>query len=136
MKGKNIVFAFFLLFCVVYYVARLAVYAMSLSGTNSLEHEVSPLAEAIVIYSFLGIGVIGFALLPGIALHKWWGLWGTVLLSAYTVVWDIWAAIWVQSSAAIGIIPAAIIMAYLLLYRKDFLGTPAKPALEIPSRDD
>jgi len=132
MKGKNAVFVVFLLFCVVYYIARLAVYAMALSGTQSFEHEVSDLAEAIVFYSFLGIGVIGFALLPGVALRKWWGFWGTMLLSAYTVVWDVWAAIWVQSSAAIGIAPAAIIMGYLLLYRKDFL-TKAKTVREEPS---
>jgi hypothetical protein len=105
---------------------------MSLTGTNSFEHEVSPVAEAIVFYSFLGIGVIGFALLPGIALHKWWGLWGTVLLSAYTIAWDLWAAVWVQSSAAIGIFPAAIIMVYLLLYRKDFLAAAARHVPKTP----
>ena len=126
MKGKNVAFVIFLLFCAVYYIARLAVFAMALGGTNSFEHEVSKLAGQIVLGSFLGIGVVGFALLPGVALHKPWGFWGTVVLSVYTVAWDVWAAVWVQSSAAIGIAPAAIIMVYLLLYRKDYLGPKEK----------
>jgi len=121
MKVKNVVFILFLLFCVVYYVARLAVFAMSLSGTNSFENEVSELAEVIVFGSFLAIGVLGLVLLPGVALHRLWGFWGTMALSAYTAVWDIWAAIWVQSSAAIGVVPAAVIIVFLLFYRRDFL---------------
>lgn len=47
------------------------------------------------------------------------------MLSAYTIVWDAWAAIWVQSSAAIGIVPAVIIMGYLLLTRGEYRGKPA-----------
>ncbi len=132
MKGKTIVFVLFLLFCVVYYIARLAVFAMALGSTNSLEHEISQLAENIVFGSFLAIGAIGLALLPGVALYRPWGFWGTVALSLYTVAWDIWAAVWVQSSAAIGIAPAVIIMGYLLLYRKDFLAGGTKER-DVPS---
>ncbi len=127
MSGKKVVSILFLLFCAVYYFARLAVFAMALGGANEFEREASELAEAVVLGSFLAIGVIGFVLLPGVALHRWWGFWGTILVSAYTVAWDVWAAIWVQSSAAIGIAPAAIIMGYLLLYRKDFLGGGHRP---------
>ncbi len=129
MKGKRIVFVLFLLFCVVYYIARVSIFTWSSSlGTDAFEHEVSELSVAIVSYSFLMIGVLGFIFLAGIVLHKPWGFWGTIAVSAYTVAWDIWAAIWVQSSAAIGIAPAIIIMGYLLLYRKDFLG-PTKPTV-------
>ncbi len=133
MKGRRVVFVLFLLFCAVYYIARLAVFGVAIGGTNSLEHEVSPLAEAVVTYSFLAIGAIGLVFLPGIVFHKVWAFWGTIALSAYTVAWDIWAAIWVQSSAAIGIFPAAIIMGYLLLYRKDFQVTAAAKIPDTPS---
>ncbi len=133
MKGMSVFFALFLVFCVVYYIARLAVFAMALSGTNSFEHEVSQLAEDIVFGSFLAIGALGFALLPGVALHKPWGWWGTMAISAYTIAWDVWAAIWVQSSAAIGIAPAAIIMGYLLLFRKDFLAGVRKKQEQTPA---
>lgn|GEM_PF-1709028 len=132
MKVKRALFLLFLLFCIAYYIARLAVFVATITGSITLEHEVSPFAEAIVRYSFLAIGVIGFALLAGVASHRSWGLWGTVVLSAYTIVWDSWAAIWVQSSAAIGIVPAVIIMGYLVLYRKDFHGKGPPPKPEAP----
>jgi hypothetical protein len=86
------------------------------------EEEQSGLVEGIVVYSFLGIGVLGLALLPGVYLRRPWGLLGTMAVGAYTIAFDVWAAIAVQSSAAAGIFPAAAIAGYLLLVRKDFAG--------------
>ncbi len=121
MKARNVLFVLLLLFMAVYYVARIVIGVTAIQNEQGFEREVSELAKDIVAGSFLGIGILGFALMPGVVLHRWWGFWGTVLLSAYTVAWDVWAAIWVQSSAAIGIVPAVIIGGYLAVTRRDYL---------------
>jgi hypothetical protein len=43
-----------------------------------------------------------------------------LVLSAATIVFDVWAIVTVQSSAAMGIVLPALFIAYLLLIRKDF----------------
>ncbi len=122
MKGKRVLFVLIVLFMIVYYIARIAIFGVTLLGDmGGLEHEQSELVEAMISYSFLGIGVLGFVFLPGVVIHRYWGFYGTVAVSLYTIAWDVWAAIWVQSSAAIGIAPAAIILGYLFVTRMEFL---------------
>lgn len=110
-----------LLFAAVYYAARVAIFYAGVSGDMSFEEEQSALVEDFVLYSFLAIGVLGLLLLPGLYLQRAWGLWGTLAVSAYTVVFDLWAYIEVQASAGAGVIPAAVIAGYLVLTRRDYV---------------
>lgn len=109
-------------FAALYYVVRIAIFYAGVSGNMSFEEDQSDLVEGFVLYSFLAIGVAGLALLPGVYLHKPWGFWGTMLVSAYTIAFDLWAFVAVQSSAGAGVVPASIILGYLLVTRKDFMG--------------
>ncbi len=120
MERKRVLLSLVVLFSALYYVVRIAIFYAGVSGDMAFEEEQSDLVEGFVLYSFLGIGVSGLALLPGVYMMRLWGLWGTVVVSAYTVVFDLWALVAVQSSAAAGIVPALVIMGYLLLTRRDF----------------
>ncbi len=121
MKAKRIVLFLVLLFAIVYYAVRIAIFYAGSTGSMEFEREQSQLVENIVSFSFLAIGVLGLAMLPGVYLSRPWGFWGTIAVNVYTVVFDVWAAVVVQSSAAAGIIPAGVLLGYLLLMRKDLL---------------
>lgn len=122
MERKRLLLVLVVVFAALYYIARIVIFYAGQTGSMEFEEEQSGLAEGLVVYSFLAIGVLGLVLLPGVYLRRPWGLLGTMAVSAYTVVFDAWAAIAVQSSAAAGMIPAAAIAGYLLLARKDFTG--------------
>jgi hypothetical protein len=121
VKKKRALLLLVVLFAVVYYLARIAIFLAVISGTGGFEEEQSAQVENLVKFSFLGIGVLGLLMLPGVYLMKLWGFWGTIAVSAYTIAFDLWAFVSVQSSAGAGIIPAGVLMAYLLLTRKDFI---------------
>lgn len=108
-------------FAAIYYVARIAIFSAALSGNMNFEEEQSALVEDVVLYSFLAIGVGGLVFLVGVYLVKPWGFWGTVAVGSYTVAFDLWALIYVQASAGAGIVPAAIIIGFLIVTRDDFL---------------
>lgn len=120
MERKRILLGLVVVFAAVYYVARIAIFYAGQTGTMEFEEEQSESVESIVLYSFLSIGVVGLVLLPGVYARRPWGMLGTLAVCVYTIVFDTWAAIAVQSSAAAGIVPAAIIGGYLALSRKDF----------------
>ena len=122
MELKRVVLVLVVLFAALYYAVRVAIFYMSTTGSMEFEEEQSALVEAFVSYSFLAIGVAGLALLPGVYLLRPWGFWGTVAVGTYTVAFDVWALAAVQSSAAAGIVPAAVITGYLLLTRGDYIG--------------
>jgi hypothetical protein len=108
-------------FAALYYAVRVAIFYMSTTGSMEFEEEQSDLVEAFVAYSFLAIGVAGLALLPGVYLLRPWGFWGTVAVGIYTIAFDVWAFLAVQSSAGAGVVPAAVVTGYLLLSRDDYL---------------
>lgn len=122
MERKRVLLLLLLLFAALYYAVRVAIFYAGVSGDMSFEEDQSALVEAFVLYSFLAIGVAGLLLLPGVYLHRPWGFWGTVVVSAYTIIFDLWALAAVQASAGAGVVPAAAIAGYLLLARRDFLG--------------
>ena len=123
MERKKLILNLFILFAVIYYAARVAIFYAGFTGSMEFEEEQSGLVENIVIYSFLAIGVVGLLLLPGVYLLMSWGFWGTIAVSAYTIVFDLAALLVIQPSAGAGIVPAAVIMVYLLSTRSDFIGT-------------
>jgi hypothetical protein len=55
-----------------------------------------------------------------------WGFWGTVAISAYTIAFDIWGLAAIAPSAAAGIIPAVVLIVYLILMKDAYLGTPRR----------
>ncbi|MDH3365943.1 MAG: hypothetical protein OEM29_08090 [Thermoplasmata archaeon] len=124
MERKKALLILVLLFAAGYYLARVVIFYAGATGNMEFEEEQASLVEDTVIYSFLGIGVAGLLLLPGIFLHEVWGFWGTIAVSIYTIIFDLWAFATVQVSAAIGIIPAAVIIGYLMLMRNDYLNAP------------
>lgn len=121
MERKTAFLTLVMLFAAVYYVARVAIFYLGVTGSMEFEEEQSAIVEAIVIYSFLAIGVAGLLTLPGVYLRRPWGFWGTMVVSAYTVVFDLWAFVAVQPSAGAGVIPAAVIAVSLVLVRKDLI---------------
>lgn len=121
MELKRVLQVLVVVFAAIYYVARVGIFYVGTSGEMQFEEEQYQLVESVVTFSFLAIGVIGLITLPGVHLLKPWGFWGTIVVSVYTIVFDIWAYAFVQSSAAAGIIPAAVLLVYMLLVRKDYL---------------
>jgi hypothetical protein len=122
MERKKALLLLVVLFAAFYYAARVAIFYMSTTGSMQFEEEQSDLVEAVVAYSFLAIGVAGFVFLPGVYLRKPWGFWGTIAVGLYTIAFDVWALLAVQSSAGAGIVPAAVVTGYLLLSRGDYIG--------------
>jgi hypothetical protein len=122
MERKRMLLVLVVLSAALYYAMRLAIFYVSMSGNMEFAEEQSALVKDFVDYSFLAIGVLGLLMLPGVYLLKPWGFWGTVAVSAYSIAFDLWAFLMVQSSAAMGIIPAAVILGYLLMTSHDYLG--------------
>ena len=118
MDKNRVILVLVVLFAVVYYAARIGIFYAGTTGDIEFEEEQSATIEAFVNYSFLVIGVAGLLALPGLYLGKPWGQWGTLAVSVYTIVFDVWAFLIVQSSAAAGVIPAGILMVYTLLRMK------------------
>ena len=121
VQRKRISLVLVVVFAALYYIGRVAIFYSGATGNMEYEQPQSVLVENVVSYSFLAIGVIGLLMLPGVFFYKQCGFWGTIAVSAYTIVFDIWAFLLVQSSAAIGIVPAALVMGCLFLMRRDFL---------------
>ena len=131
MDRKRVLLLLLVLFALVYYIARIAIFLAVNSGTGGFEEEQSALVVDFVKVSFLVIGIVGLLMLPGLFLMKPWGFWGSVAVSAYTIAFDAWAFFTVQSSAAAGIIPAGIILGYLIFMRKNHLA-PSSPTEDAP----
>ncbi len=127
MERRKVLLLLVVLFAALYYAVRIAIFYMSTTGSMEFEEPQSELVEAFVAYSFLAIGVAGLLLLPGVYLLRPWGFWGTVAVSAYTIAFDVWALVAVQSSAGAGILPAAVVMGYMLVARREYLGRGPAP---------
>jgi uncharacterized membrane protein (DUF2068 family) len=69
---------------------------------------------------FYILGAVGLITAFGLWRQKRWGYLGTLVLSAATTVFDVWAIVAVQSSAAMGIVLPALFIVYLLVIRRDF----------------
>lgn len=122
MERKKVILLLVVLFAALYYVVRVAIFYAGVSGDMAFEEGQSALVEAFVLYSFLAIGVAGLALLPGLYLGRAWGFWGTAAVSVYTIAFDLWALVAVQSSAGAGVVPAGVVLGYLVLTRRERLG--------------
>lgn len=116
-KGLMIVCAL----AVIQSIARFAIpLSLSASGGPVLETPVSDEVMMFINAMFYLLGLFGFITAFGLWTQKRWGYLGTLVLSAVTIVFDVWAVVAVQSSAAMGIVLPALFMVYLVLIRKDF----------------
>ena len=118
-KRKSLVFICVL--AVIQSIARFAI-PLTLSTMDGpvLENPVSDELMMFINGMFYLLGLFGFITAYGLWTEKRWGYLGTLVLSAVTIVFDVWAIVTVQSSAAMGIVLPALFIVYLLLVRKDF----------------
>jgi len=102
-------------------IARFAI-PLSLSAMDGpvLDKPVSDELMMFINAMFYLLGLFGFITAFGLWTQKRWGYLGTLVLSAVTIVFDVWAIVTVQSSAAMGIVLPALFIAYLLMIRRDF----------------
>ncbi len=109
------------LLAVVQSIARFAI-PLSLSTMDGpvLENPVSDELMMFINGMFYLLGALGLITAFGLWTQKRWGFFGTLVLSAATIVFDVWAIVTVQSSAAMGLVLPALFMIYLLLIRRDF----------------
>lgn len=77
-----------------------------------LDVEVSQVTVQMVDTMFFLLGILGFVAVTGLLLMKRWGFWVTLLVSAATIVFDIWG-VTIQYTAAIGFVVPVI--SYLML---------------------
>ena len=91
-----------------------------------LDRPVSSGTMDLVLIMFLVIGVLGIITSMGIWMMRAWGFWGTMLLSAGTIAFDIWAAVTVQSTAILGLVLPVLFISYLFARREKFLGREGK----------
>jgi membrane protease YdiL (CAAX protease family) len=111
------------LLAVIQSIARFAI-PLSLSTMDGpvLDNPVSDEMMMFINGTFYMLGAFGFITAFGLWTQKRWGYLGILVLSALTIVFDIWAIVTVQSSAALGIVLPALFIIYLLVIRRDFEG--------------
>lgn len=83
----------------------------------------NPVSDGLMMFIngiFYLLGLFGFITSYGLWTERRWGYLGTLILSAATIAFDVWAIVTVQSSAALGIVLPALFIAYLLMIRRDF----------------
>lgn len=75
---------------------------------------------AVIAAPFLLLGVLGIAATVGLVMRTQWGYYGTMIVSAATIVYDLWAAVAIQSSAVFGMFVPVILIVYLVMRRSAF----------------
>ena len=118
-ERKGLIFV--CLLAIIQSIARFAI-PLSLSTMDGpvLDNPVSEEMMMFINGMFYLLGAFGFITAFGLWTQKRWGYLGTLVLSAATIVFDVWAMVTVQSSAAMGIVLPALFIVYLLLIRRDF----------------
>ncbi|MBI0582952.1 MAG: hypothetical protein ISF22_01860 [Methanomassiliicoccus sp.] len=77
----------------------------------------------VIIAPFLILGLAGAAATASLAMGRQWGVQATVAVSVATIVYDMYAALTVQSSAVIGLVVPVITITYLAIKRSEALRT-------------
>ncbi len=130
-KSRGWPFALFLVFILGYNLFRVALFAMTQTGAVTLDHPLDAVANGIIVYSELAIGIAGIIAIPGLVGSKVWGFWLTLGVNMYAVVFDAAAAVAVQLSAAGGVVPPVMILVVLLVFRPRFF--PARTPGPVPA---
>jgi hypothetical protein len=118
-KRKGLIFVCVL--AIIQSIARFAIPLMLSTMDGPVLDE--PVSDELMLFinaMFYLLGLFGLLTAYGLWTEKRWGYLGTLVLSAVTIVFDVWAIVTVQSSAAMGILLPALFIVYLLLVRRDF----------------
>jgi hypothetical protein len=75
--------------------------------------------------AFILLGIGGAVSLVGLLGKTNWGYYGTVALCAATIIYDAWALFAIQSSALIGIVLPAALIAFMVVKKDRFLHSGA-----------
>jgi uncharacterized membrane protein (DUF2068 family) len=116
-KGIVVVCTLAIIQCVLRFAFPLVI---SLTGVQALENPVSSGIMDLILIAFVAIGAVGLVTTYGLWKMRRWGYIGTILLSTVTIAFDLWALIYIQATAAIGLVLPAVFVVYLLYVRKDF----------------
>lgn len=90
------------------------------NGWPATDQAVSSEAALFIDVMFLFLGLCGVVLTYGLLTGKRWGYTGTIGISAFTIVFDVWAIIAVQPTALMGLVLPVVFIVYLVLRRNEF----------------
>jgi len=90
------------------------------NGWPATDHTVSPEVAMFIDVMFLFLGLSGVVLTYGLLTGKRWGYTGTIGISAFTIVFDVWAMIVVQPTAMLGLVLPVLFIVYLVVRRNEF----------------
>jgi uncharacterized membrane protein YfcA len=124
-RSRRVLFALFLLFLLAYNLFRVALFFMTQNGSVKPDHPLDPTVNAMIVYSELAIGALGLLAVPGLLWSRSWGVWLTVGLSAYAILFDGISAVLEQASAAGGVVPPVVVLLFVLVLRARLL--PERP---------
>ena len=92
------------------------------TGFPDTERIVSPDIQAMILATFVIIGIAGVITTYGLWIGARWGYTGTIALSMVTIAFDVWAVAAVQATALVGLVLPALFIVYLIANRSDFPG--------------
>jgi hypothetical protein len=87
-----------------------------------LDVPISDITSLVLFIMFLLLGALGFIAAFGLLVRRKWGFWGTIFVSAATIIFDIWG-LTIQFTAAIGLIVPLISILYLYPKKSQRLAT-------------
>jgi len=89
----------------------------------------NPVGDPLLILTlpFLLLGAFGIITAIGLLAGKRWGVYGTIALSAVTIIYDAWAMAAIQCTAVMGMVLPAIFIGYLV-FRGWRMNPPRKVA--------
>jgi uncharacterized membrane protein (DUF2068 family) len=67
------------------------------------------------------IGLIGLVSAFGLLLSAKWGFYGMIAISAVTIVYDVWAMVAIQFTAAMGLVLPVVFIVYLVMRKERLL---------------
>lgn len=79
--------------------------------------------DIVIVAPFLLLGLLGAATAIGLARRRPWGYYGTAMVCVATIAYDLWAAVAIQSSAAIGLVVPVIVLVYMTLRKDRFMAS-------------
>ena len=74
-----------------------------------------------VNYFSMVLGIAGLIALPALLLLSRWGYWGTLVVSAATIIFDLWAIFAIFWTALAGVFVPALLLLYLVPKQSQFV---------------
>jgi len=133
-RPKRRFFRLFLVLLVGYYLFRIGLAVMDLTGSIPLDRDPGPAGRTFLDASEMLTGLVGLIAVPGLLLSKRWGYCATMGVSGYAVAFDSWATLTIQVSAAGGAIVPLLWMIWLSLYRQTYSLSEAPTPAARPTR--